>query len=82
MFASKLYGPGLVDVDDENRIRMDDEEMRGEIQSVVDEAWPRITTENLKELTDFEGYRKEFLRLFGFGLSGVDYDADVDPVVE
>ena len=44
-------------------------------------SWPRITTENLRDLTDFGGYKDEFLKLFGFGVDGVDYDADVDPVV-
>jgi enoyl-[acyl-carrier protein] reductase/trans-2-enoyl-CoA reductase (NAD+) len=60
---------------------MDDMEMRDDVRRAVDEHWPRITTENLNDLTDFEGYRSEFLKLFGFGVSGVAYDADVDPVV-
>jgi enoyl-[acyl-carrier protein] reductase/trans-2-enoyl-CoA reductase (NAD+) len=55
--------------------------MRGDVQGTVDKLWPGITTENLREITDFDGYRSEFLRLFGFGLEGVDYDAEVDPVV-
>ena len=44
-----------------------------------EKIWPRVATENLRELTDIDGYRAEFLKLFGFGLRGVDYDADVDP---
>jgi enoyl-[acyl-carrier protein] reductase/trans-2-enoyl-CoA reductase (NAD+) len=40
--------------------------------------WPKVTTENLGELTDIQGYRAEFLKLFGFGLPGVDYDADIE----
>jgi enoyl-[acyl-carrier protein] reductase/trans-2-enoyl-CoA reductase (NAD+) len=55
--------------------------MRDDVQAEVDRTWPRITTENLSELTDFKGYQEEFLRLFGFGIPGVDYEADVDPVV-
>ena len=55
--------------------------MLPEIQAEVDEQWSKITTENLNELTDFKGYREEFLKLFGFGLPGVDYEADVDPFV-
>lgn len=81
MFATRLYGPEPMTVDDEGRIRMDDEEMRDEIQNAVEKIWPQITTENLRDLTDFEGYKAEFLKLFGFGMPGVDYDADVDPVI-
>jgi enoyl-[acyl-carrier protein] reductase/trans-2-enoyl-CoA reductase (NAD+) len=53
--------------------------MRPEVQSEVVEIWPRVTTENLEESTDIAGYRSEFLRLFGFGLPGVDYEADAEP---
>jgi enoyl-[acyl-carrier protein] reductase/trans-2-enoyl-CoA reductase (NAD+) len=53
--------------------------MREDVQAAVADLWPRVTTENLRELTDFAGYQQEFLKLFGFGLDGVDYDADSDP---
>jgi len=78
----QLYTPGALAVDEKKRLRLDDWEMRDEIQREVDRLWPTITTENLNELTDFRGYQEEFLRLFGFGLPGVDYDAEVEPVVE
>lgn len=78
----RLYAGSDVPVDDEGRVRMDDLEMRDKVQAEVERVWPMITTANLRELTDFEGYQAEFLKLFGFGLPGVDYDADVDPVVE
>jgi enoyl-[acyl-carrier protein] reductase/trans-2-enoyl-CoA reductase (NAD+) len=84
MFAERLYaggGGGPVVVDETGRVRMDDLEMRGDVQGTVNELWPRITTENLRELTDFDGYQHEFLRLFGFDRPDVDYDADVDPMV-
>ena len=81
MFATRLYAAEPPHLDDERRIRMDDWEMRDDVQAAVDERWPKITTENLRELTDFEGYKADFLRLFGFGVPGVDYEADVDPVV-
>lgn len=68
-------------LDDEGRLRVDELELRPEIQDAVAEAWAKITTENLAELTDFSGYKHEFLKLFGFDIDGVDYDADVDPVV-
>jgi enoyl-[acyl-carrier protein] reductase/trans-2-enoyl-CoA reductase (NAD+) len=81
MFATRVYGPEGIVVDESGRVRMDDWEMRPEVQDAVNAVWPRVSTENLRELTDFEGYQREFLRLFGFGLEGVDYDADVDPEV-
>lgn len=68
-------------LDDEGRLRVDELELRPEIQDAVAEAWAKITTENLAQLTDFSGYKHEFLKLFGFDIEGVDYDADVDPVV-
>ena len=69
-------------LDEEGRFRVDELELRSEIQDKVAAAWAKVTTDNLSELTDFTGYRQEFLKLFGFGLDGVDYDADVDPVVK
>jgi enoyl-[acyl-carrier protein] reductase/trans-2-enoyl-CoA reductase (NAD+) len=80
MFAERLYG-GAENLDDGGRIRMDDYEMTPDVQAAVDAQWPRLATGNLSELTDFGGYQDEFLRLFGFGIDGVDYDDDVDPVV-
>jgi enoyl-[acyl-carrier protein] reductase/trans-2-enoyl-CoA reductase (NAD+) len=47
----------------------------------VNEVWGTISTETLRASSDFDGYKQEFLKLFGFGLSGVDYSAEVDPVV-
>jgi len=81
MFRTQLYKAGGPDLDDAQRIRMDDWELRDEVQSAVKEIWPQITNDNLFELTDYQGYKDEFLKLFGFGVEGVDYAADVDPVV-
>ncbi|HEY9135990.1 MAG TPA: enoyl-ACP reductase FabV [Pseudomonadales bacterium] len=81
LFADRIYATGNVETDDKNRFRMDGLELRPEIQREVEAAWGQITTENLYELTDFKGYKEEFLKLFGFGLSGVAYDADLDPEV-
>ena len=78
LFADRLYG-GSPDLDEAGRIRIDDWEMRPEIQAAVAEAWEKVTTENLDELGDFDGYHENFLRLFGFGLDGVDYEADTNP---
>lgn len=67
-------------VDEANRLRQDGEELQPEIQQAVTALWPQVTTENIDELTDFKGYTEDFLKLFGFGLKGVDYNADVSPV--
>lgn len=80
MFRTELYGAGN-DRDEQQRIRMDDWELRDEVQDAVKLIWPTVTSENLFDTTDYAAYKTEFLKLFGFGLAGVDYGADVDPVV-
>ncbi len=79
LFSNGLYG-SEAQIDDSGRIRMDDWEMREDVQAEVDRIWPQIETANLNDLSDFAGYRADFLKLFGFGLDGIDYGADVDPV--
>jgi enoyl-[acyl-carrier protein] reductase/trans-2-enoyl-CoA reductase (NAD+) len=69
-------------VDDGNRYRVDELELAPAVQRKVEEIWDQVTEENLFELTDFEGYKSEFLRLFGFGLNTVDYDAETTPLVQ
>lgn len=68
-------------VDDKNRFRLDDLELREDIQQHCKTLWPTLTNENLSELTDYQEYKAEFLKLFGFGVEGIDYDAEVDPLV-
>jgi enoyl-[acyl-carrier protein] reductase/trans-2-enoyl-CoA reductase (NAD+) len=80
LFRDSLYGDSPK-LDDAGRLRADGLELRPEIQSAVASLWDQVTTENLNELTDFRGYKQEFLRLFGFEVAGVDYDADVNPDV-
>ena len=80
LFKNSLYGAEPIR-DEEGRLRADGLEMRPEIQDAVAKMWEAVSTENLLETTDFAGYKREFLRLFGFEIDGVDYDADVDPVV-
>ena len=63
LFKERLYANGELECDDQGRIRMDDWEMSPEIQEKIIERWPQLNTENLTELTDFEGYREEFLKL-------------------
>ena len=82
----RLFGECLYSAkprrDGEGRNRVDEKEIRPEIQSAVEKLWPQVTTENLNTLTDFRGFRAEFLKLFGFGIAGVDYDADIDADVK
>ncbi len=81
LFARQFYTVGQREVDEVGRLRMDGLELKDSVQHKVQELWGKVTTENVNELTDYGGYHAEFLRLFGFGLAGVDYDADVDPMV-
>jgi enoyl-[acyl-carrier protein] reductase/trans-2-enoyl-CoA reductase (NAD+) len=81
LFSSHLYNGASPRVDDHGRIRIDDWEMLPEVQAEVAALWPTVTTENLPLISDIAGYREEFLRLFGFGLPGVDYAADTNPEV-
>ena len=69
-------------LDSEGRIRIDDWEMRDDIQQSVAEAWEKINTDNLSKISDFEGYQSDFLKLFGFGIPGINYDAETDPIRE
>lgn len=79
LFRTQMYNDGYLQFDDAGRVRVDDWEMRPEVQEAVKEIWPQVTTETVDALTDFEGYQENFLRLFGFGLEGVDYQAETDP---
>ncbi|ENP8454975.1 trans-2-enoyl-CoA reductase family protein [Photobacterium damselae] len=84
MFTQRLYKAdgSAPEVDDKNRLRLDDLELREDIQKHCRELWPNVTNENLRDVTDYQQYKDEFLKLFGFGLETVDYDADVNPFVE
>ena len=79
LFRERLNDP---QPDETGRIRLDDWEMESKVQEPVIANWQKVTTENLTELGDLEGYQSSFLRLFGFGLNGVDYDADTDTGVK
>lgn len=84
MFSERLYRSDNAkpETDSDNRLRLDDWELREDIQQHCRDLWPQVTTENLSELTDYQEYKAEFLKLFGFGIDGIDYDADVNPYVE
>ncbi len=86
LFGEFLYPPGAqggeMATDDAGRLRLDDWELRDDVQQACKALWPRVTTENLFEITDYAGYKHEFLKLFGFERDDVDYEADVNPDVE
>ncbi|MFA6962605.1 MAG: enoyl-ACP reductase FabV [Opitutaceae bacterium] len=82
LFRTQMYGGMGLTFDDAGRVRIDDWEMMPDIQAEVAKLWPEVNTETLASLTDIAGYRSEFLKLFGFGLPGIDYDADIEPHVE
>jgi enoyl-[acyl-carrier protein] reductase/trans-2-enoyl-CoA reductase (NAD+) len=81
LFRTKLTGRNI-ETDSDGRIRMDDWELRDDVQQCCRDLWPQVTTENLNELTDYRQYKEEFLNLFGFGCDDVDYSADVNPDVQ
>ncbi|MBS0663408.1 MAG: trans-2-enoyl-CoA reductase family protein [Verrucomicrobia bacterium] len=81
LFAGHLCNPQGAKFDEAGRVRIDDLEMVPAVQDAVRRIWPAVTTENLEAETDIAGYRSEFLKLFGFGLAGVNYEADTEPHV-
>ena len=81
LFADRLYNKDGVSLDENGRIRVDDLEMRADVQAEVAELWEKATTENLEELSDIVGYREDFFNLFGFNFEGIDYEADTNEMV-
>ena len=81
LFRDRLYN-GQPQPDEAGRIRVDDWEMTAHVQTLVGQRWADVNTENFAQLGDFEGYQSSFLRLFGFGLDGVDYAAETNPDVK
>lgn len=82
LFHDRLYINGETPVDEKGRIRIDDLEMRADVQQRVATLWADATTETLPGTGDLAGYHKDFFNLFGFEVEGVDYDADVNEIVE
>jgi enoyl-[acyl-carrier protein] reductase/trans-2-enoyl-CoA reductase (NAD+) len=78
LFRTRLYAGGAVPVDGSGLIRVDDWEMDPKVQGEITALWDQVTGENLKELCDVRGVEEDFLQLNGFGIPGVDYEAEVD----
>ena len=81
LFNDRLYNGSDIPTDEKGRIRVDDWEMRTDVQDEVDTLWTKATTETLPEIGDLKGYKSDFLSLFGFGVDGVEYGTDVNEVV-
>jgi len=82
LYADRVFTGKEIPLDEQGRIRIDDWEMRDDIQAKIAVLWEKATTENLPEIGDLAGYKQDFLNLFGFGFEGVDYLADADEMVQ
>ncbi len=82
LFSERLYVNGDIPTDEKGRIRIDDFEMRPDVQQQIAEVWGSVSTENLSEIGDLVGYKKDFLSLFGFGVGEIDYEKNVNENVE
>ena len=82
LFAERLYTQSAIPLDDKGRIRIDDWEMREDVQAIVADLWKKADTETLSAIGDLAGYKSDFLSLFGFGLDSIDYNADVNEQME
>lgn len=81
LFGTCLYGDSPT-LDDMNRFRMDGKETNDATQAKIKALWDQVTQDNFHQLSDYKGYNTEFLNLFGFVIQGVDYEADIDPLIE
>jgi enoyl-[acyl-carrier protein] reductase/trans-2-enoyl-CoA reductase (NAD+) len=82
LFSERLYTGKAIPTDGKGRIRIDDWEMRDDVQAKVAELWAKADTETLPEIGDLAGYKSDFLNLFGFGFDQIDYQKDVNEIVE
>jgi len=82
LFSTELYSENPLQLDSSGRIRMDDLELQADVQNEVEALWEKVDSSNLESLSDFKGYQKEFLRLFGFGFPSIDYEAEVSPILD
>ena len=81
LFKDNLYG-SKPEMDKDGRIRNDTWELQADVQNKCSELWKQVTTQNLRQISDYDDYKKQFLQLFGFDIPGVDYKADQNPEVE
>ena len=81
LYQERLFTSEAMIMDDKGRIRIDDLEMRDDVQQQIAKLWVEATSENLSQIGDLEGYRKDFYNLFGFDVQGVDYKVDTNEIV-
>jgi len=79
LYHDFLFAPTPASTDDLGRLRLDDWEMRSDVQAEVAGLWQKANSDNINQLADLEGFREEFLRHHGFGIPGIDYSQDVNP---
>ena len=82
LYSERLYAEGAIPLDAKGRIRIDDWEMREDVQAEVATLWEAATSDNLNKIGDLEGYSNDFFNLFGFKVLGVNYEEEVDEMVE
>lgn len=82
LFRTGLYGRDRPNLDSAGRIRMDDWELAPDVQAKVRERWSMVTTKNVAKLADLKGIREDFLKIFGFGIAGVNYEEHVSPTLD
>jgi enoyl-[acyl-carrier protein] reductase / trans-2-enoyl-CoA reductase (NAD+) len=82
LFSDFLATSAEPETDNAGRLRLDDREMRADVQAEIARLWPQVTTENLRALTDFAGFQRQFRNLFGFDVEGVDYERPVETNTE
>ncbi|MFT6919623.1 MAG: enoyl-[acyl-carrier protein] reductase/trans-2-enoyl-CoA reductase (NAD+) [Cognaticolwellia sp.] len=78
LFRENIYGKNPI-IDEAGRLRQNNKELEDSVQKRVTDIWNTVDSDTIDELTDYLGYHQEFLKLFGFDVAGVDYDADVNP---
>jgi len=78
LFEKQMYNGNALDFDENGRVRIDDLEMSADVQKAVFDAWPHVTTETFDVHADFAGYQTDFMKNFGFGLAGIDYEAPTE----
>ena len=76
LFLDKMAGD--VETDEAGRIRMDDYEMREDVQKKIAGVWEGVSTESVQELADIQEFWDEFYHMFGFRYDNVDYTEDVE----
>ena len=82
LFQDRLYSTSGIPTDDKGRVRIDDWEMREDVQAKVAVLWEEATTESLPAIGDLEGYKTDFFNLFGFKVGGINYEESVEEIVE